>query len=193
MKTNFLFFLFFTFLYEINSICNYSDNFPFYPPKKINFTSITKQRKFKISYDYSTIQSQLNDEIISKPYYNTIKYLLEKSKKIFSFLFTNQKYKIKLEDNICGEKITKINKNEIETDILIIPYFDLEENDIQSGLCVIDSLTSRPLISILKIPINIKFQEYNSYNKFMINLSHQLIHILAFNKNGFEKLGKKKY
>ena len=192
MKTNFiLFFLLFVFIYEINSKCNYSDNFPFYPPKKINVNSITKQTKFKISYDFSTLKSQLNEEIITKSYYNKILYLLQKSQKIFSFLYTNQKYKIKLEENICGEKITKFNKNEIETDILLIPYFDNEENFIQSGLCAIDSITSRPLISLIKIPTNIELENYNSYNKFIFDLTHQLIHILAFNKNGFEKLGKK--
>lgn len=192
MKTILILFLFiFIFFNKINSKCTYSDNFPFYPPKKTNFKSISKSSIFKISYDFSTLQSQLNDKIIQKSYFNTIKYLLNNSKNIFSFLYTNQKYKIKPEEKICGEKITELNTNEIETDLLIIPYFDKEKKNIQSGLCAIDSINSRPLISILRIPTNLKLEKYNSHHKFIFDLSHQLIHILAFNKNGFEKLGKK--
>ena len=200
MKTFITIFSFLILINEINSKCDYSDIFPFYPYKRGKYESIKELSPLKISYDFSTLESQKSKLKISEKYYNTIKKLLLLSSENFSFLLTNSKKKIIPKENICGENITNINLKEIETDILIYPYFDNEEKNIKSGICEIDSKFYYPLIGILKISTKINFKYLNSENNFMINLSHQLIHILGFNKigftllkNSFEKKGKNEY
>ena len=72
---------------------------------------------------------------------------------------------------------------------LIYPFFvSNQTKKVSSNLCVNDLATKRPIIAKMKFNENINFTKTKEMDNLFIQITHQIIHILGFNRNVFRSL-----
>ena len=178
-----------TLIIKTLSKCNFKEE----ENKEINLiktNSTMRSHPLLITYDYSNI--------INLKRINNLKIILETSSNYLSkILDVNTQTKIKTNKNIiqlCENKFDKYDKEKLlngyNTDLLVIPFINNLVNDIKGGVCVYSSENFRPIISYLEISnkylIEEKTLEENQEN--ILQIIHQLIHILGFTKNIMKQL-----
>ena len=150
-----------------------------------------KYHPFKMRFDFSKMKQSKNIGLVEK-----LDGMLSQVSKVFSQIFNIKNSKLIQTDlspeHFCDKNIDLFDnqiKKGIKADLLIYPFFvSNQTKKVSSNLCVNDLVTKRPIIAKMMFNENINFTKTEEMDNLFIQITHQIIHILGFNRNVFRSL-----